>query len=93
MTHQQKATGCCAGASVLLSAALIQQHMSHFSQPLVQSKVVGILWMVPIYSVDSWLSLTFKDGALYLDMLRDCYEASAQATREDECITHTQTIH
>jgi hypothetical protein len=30
--------------------------------------------MVPIYSVDSWLSLSFKDAALYLDMLRDCYE-------------------
>ncbi len=36
--------------------------------------------MVPIYSVDSWLSLSFKDAALYLDMLRDCYEASAGGT-------------
>jgi hypothetical protein len=24
-----------------------------FSKPLVQSKIVGILWMVPIYSFDS----------------------------------------
>lgn len=48
--------------------------MAHFSKPLVQSKIVGILWMVPIYCVDSWLSLSFKDVALFLDMFRDCYE-------------------
>ncbi|EWM23927.1 transmembrane protein [Nannochloropsis gaditana] len=68
-------TGICAGMAVLLSAALIQQHLTHFSKPLVQSKIVGILWMVPIYSVQSWLSLSFKRYALYLDMFRDCYEA------------------
>lgn len=31
--------------------------------------------MVPIYTVDSWLSLRFKSYALYLDMIRDCYES------------------
>jgi hypothetical protein len=31
--------------------------------------------MVPIYALDSWLSLRFKNIALYLDMCRDCYEA------------------
>lgn len=31
--------------------------------------------MVPIYAMDSWLSLRFKDAAVYLDMIRDCYEA------------------
>ena len=68
-------TGVCAGVAVLLSAALIQQHLTHFSKPMVQSKIVGILWMVPIYTVQSWLSLSFKHYALYLDMFRDCYEA------------------
>lgn len=67
-------SGVCTAIAVILSAALIQQHMAHFSKPNVQSKIVGILWMVPIYSVDSWLSLSFKDYALYLDMFRDCYE-------------------
>ena len=60
--------------AVVVSFALIQQHLKHFSKPLVQSKVVGILWMVPIYSIDSWISLNFKDSAPYLDMFRDCYE-------------------
>jgi len=31
--------------------------------------------MVPIYSVDSWLSLRFRSVAIYLDVIRDCYEA------------------
>ena len=30
--------------------------------------------MVPIYALDSWLSLRFKDAALYLDLMRDSYE-------------------
>mmetsp|Transcript_2610 Transcript_2610/g.2953 ORF Transcript_2610/g.2953 Transcript_2610/m.2953 type:complete len:84 (+) Transcript_2610:239-490(+) len=30
--------------------------------------------MVPIYAITSWLSLRFKDAAVYLDMFRDCYE-------------------
>lgn len=42
-----------------------------------QSKIVGILWMVPIYAVDSFVSLRFKEAALYVDMLRDCYEGYA----------------
>ena len=42
---------------------------------MVQSKIVGVLWLVPIYAIDSWLSLRFKEWALTLGMLRDCYEA------------------
>lgn len=54
--------------------------------------MVGILWMVPIYSVDSWLSLSFKDAALYLDMLRDCYEvrASVKPGFGSECVLRTR---
>lgn len=33
--------------------------------------------MVPIYAVDSFVSLRFKEAALYVDMLRDCYEGYA----------------
>jgi hypothetical protein len=69
-------SGTCMVLAVLASFLLIQRHLRHFSKPLVQSKIVGILWMVPIYSFDSWVSLSFKDYALYLDMFRDCYEVS-----------------
>lgn len=33
--------------------------------------------MVPIYAVDSFVSLRFRDAAPYVDMLRDCYEGYA----------------
>lgn len=33
--------------------------------------------MVPIYAIDSFVSLRFKETALYVDMLRDCYEGYA----------------
>jgi hypothetical protein len=36
---------------------------------------MAILWMVPIYSVTSWLSLVFPPAQPYLGVIRDCYEA------------------
>lgn len=66
--------GCFSFTACVLSIHLIFQHARHFSCPIVQSKIMGILWMVPIYSVDSWLSLRYPSQAVYIDMLRDCYE-------------------
>ena len=31
--------------------------------------------MVPIYALDSWLALRFKDSSIYFDTARECYEA------------------
>ncbi len=42
------------------SMKLIRNHLRHFSKPTIQRKIIGILWMVPIYATDSWLSLRFK---------------------------------
>ena len=50
-------------------------HLSHYYQPNVQCYVVRILWMVPIYSIESWLCLRFHESALYIETLRDCYES------------------
>ena len=61
--------------ALMVSVRLILRHHRHFTNPPIQSKIIGILWMVPIYAADSWLSLRFKDIALYLDMCRDCYES------------------
>ena len=43
--------------------------------PEAQKYVVRILWMVPLYSINSWLSLRFHEASLYIDTLRDFYEA------------------
>ena len=57
-------------SAVFVSVKLIRDHRRNFSNPEQQSKICGILWMVPIFAIDSWLSLRFKDAAIYLDMVR-----------------------
>jgi hypothetical protein len=52
-------------------------HTEHYTRPRLQRHVVRVLWMVPIYSVDAWLALRFVDARVYLDPVRECYEAYA----------------
>jgi hypothetical protein len=53
----------------------IVMHLSNYNEPLVQCYVVRILWMVPIYSMESWLCLRFHKYAIYIETLRDVYES------------------
>ena len=46
----------------------------------IQKYVIRILWMVPIYSIQSWLSLRFHDSSLYIEASRDLYEAYVLAS-------------
>jgi len=68
-------SGLFAILACVSSISLIWKHLSHYQVPDLQRYVVRILWMVPVYSVDSWLSLKFRDYSLYFDTFRDCYEA------------------
>ncbi|XP_046748783.1 transmembrane protein 184C [Diprion similis] len=67
------------GAFVLLALPIsfyeIIQHMIHYTQPKLQKYIIRILWMVPIYAVNAWLGLIFPDESIYMDSLRECYEA------------------
>lgn len=53
----------------------VAMHLEYYNRPKLQIRVVRILWMVPIYAVDAWFSLRFKDAAFYIDPVRECYEA------------------
>ena len=68
-----------AGAFVLITLAmstkLIYNHLTNWYMPDVQKYVVRILWMVPLYAIQSWLSLRFHNARIYIDTLRDLYEA------------------
>lgn len=68
-----------AGAFVLLGFPIslygIVMHLSNYNQPETQSYIVRILWMVPIYSIQSWLSLRYNNYAVYIETLRDFYES------------------
>jgi hypothetical protein len=58
-----------------LSCSDILGHLNHYQDPDRQKWVVRVLWMCPVYAVESWLSLRFKESALYITPLRDIYEA------------------
>ena len=68
-----------AGAFVIMGFPIsmygILGHLRNYERPDVQCYVVRILWMVPIYSVESWLCLRFHEHEVYIATLRDCYES------------------
>ena len=58
-------------SACVLSFYLISKHNSNFTCPTIQSKINGILWMCPIYCIDSFLGLAFPSVAVYINLLRD----------------------
>jgi hypothetical protein len=67
--------GAFVSITLIMSLKLIYNHLTHWYMPDVQKYVVRILWMVPLYAVQSWLSLRFRSARIYIDTLRDLYEA------------------
>ncbi|GAM17850.1 hypothetical protein SAMD00019534_010250, partial [Acytostelium subglobosum LB1] len=61
--------------SLILSVHLIYKHLRNYNCPILQRYIIRILIMVPVYSIDSWLSLLFVEYSLYFDFTRDIYEA------------------
>lgn len=50
-------------------------HVINYTQPHLQKHIIRIIWMVPIYALNAWFALRFKETAIYLDTVRECYEA------------------
>ena len=61
----------------VISIRLIVLHLTHWYSPSIQKWLVRIIWMVPIYSIESWLALRFREHAIYIETVRECYEAYA----------------
>ncbi|XP_055260374.1 transmembrane protein 184C [Moschus berezovskii] len=61
--------------TIPVSLWVILQHLVHYTQPELQKPIIRILWMVPIYSLDSWIALKYPSIAIYVDTCRECYEA------------------
>jgi hypothetical protein len=61
--------------TIPISIRLIVNHLTHYNMPHIQKYVVRIIWMIPIYSIESWFALRFKSASIYLETIRECYEA------------------
>ncbi|KAJ8973432.1 hypothetical protein NQ317_016715, partial [Molorchus minor] len=61
--------------AIPLSFWEIIQHVIHYTQPKLQKHIIRILWMVPIYAINAWLGLIYPKESVYVDSLRECYEA------------------
>jgi len=70
-------SGICTWVALIISVYQIYQHLRWYTCPREQRWIVRILFIVPIYSFDSWLSLLFfsNDIYIYFNTVRDVYEA------------------
>ncbi|BFZ03427.1 hypothetical protein BsWGS_06466 [Bradybaena similaris] len=74
----QGIAGTFAFAAILITVHQIYLHLRYYTCPNEQRWIVRVLFIVPIYSLDSFLSLLFLNNDnyyVYFDSLRDCYEA------------------
>jgi hypothetical protein len=74
----QGIAGAFTFAAILITCYQIYRHLRFYSCPNEQRWIVRILFIVPIYSFDSWLSLLFfshDNYYVYFNTVRDCYEA------------------
>ncbi|MGH0169558.1 UNVERIFIED_CONTAM: hypothetical protein FKN15_056664 [Acipenser sinensis] len=77
-TSAQAISGFFVWTALLLTCQQIYMHLRYYSAPNEQRYIVRILFIVPIYAFDSWLSLLFFTNDqyyVYFDTVRDCYEA------------------
>ena len=78
-TDPHKIAWFSAGAFVLLGFPVsmwgILGHLMNYNAPGTQVYIVRILWMVPIYSIQSWLAMRFHKQAVFIETLRDFYES------------------
>ncbi|THG15455.1 hypothetical protein TEA_000044 [Camellia sinensis var. sinensis] len=74
-------TMCSAGVFVLvafvLSMYLLFEHLAAYNQPEEQKFLVGLILMVPVYALESFMSLLDSKASFNCEIIRDCYEAFA----------------
>ncbi|XP_053673525.1 transmembrane protein 184C [Anopheles nili] len=61
--------------AIPISISQIAQHTIHYTQPQLQRHIIRILWMVPIYALNALLCLIYPNKSIYMDSIRECYEA------------------
>eukprot|EP01083_Nonionella_stella_P237497 833101_1 len=67
--------GLAASLGLSISLYNIIKHIIHYTLPEQQLHIIRIIFIVPLYCVVSFFSMTFSDQALYFETIRDMYEA------------------
>ncbi|XP_007939427.1 transmembrane protein 184A [Orycteropus afer afer] len=71
-------SGIFVWAALVLTCHQIYLHLRSYTVPHEQRYIIRLLLIVPIYALDSWLSLLLlgsRQYYIYFDSVRDCYEA------------------
>lgn len=66
--------------AIAISFLLIFLHATRYLRPHEQRHIIRILFMVPVYAAESFLSYMFYKHSVYFEVIRDCYEAFAIAS-------------
>jgi len=69
--------GACTWAAIAITCHQIYQYLRFYTNPAEQRWIVRILFIVPVYAFESWLSLLFfsyDNYYVYFNAVRDCYE-------------------
>ena len=70
--------GACTWAAILITCHQIYEYLRYYTNPAEQRWIVRILFIVPVYAFQSWISLLFfshDNLYVYFNAVRDCYEA------------------
>eukprot|EP00742_Colponemidia_sp_Colp-10_P013534 GILJ01015293.1.p1 GENE.GILJ01015293.1~~GILJ01015293.1.p1 ORF type:complete len:471 (-),score=51.03 GILJ01015293.1:60-1472(-) len=65
----------CATVSLVISFQQIYHHLCRFHRPKWQTKIVRILFMIPLYAITAWLGILDPHNGLAYDFIRGAYEA------------------
>ncbi|XP_023378153.1 transmembrane protein 184A isoform X2 [Pteropus vampyrus] len=71
-------SGVFVWTALLLTCHQIYLHLRFYTVPNEQRYIIRLLLIVPVYAFSSWLSLLLlgaRQHYIYLDSMRDCYEA------------------
>ncbi|XP_022666749.1 transmembrane protein 184B-like isoform X1 [Varroa jacobsoni] len=76
-TGAQAISGAFVWAALIITCHQIYQHLRFYTLPSEQRWIIRILFFIPIYGFDSWLSLLFfrENYYIYFNSVRDWYEA------------------
>ncbi|XP_016321755.1 transmembrane protein 184B-like [Sinocyclocheilus anshuiensis] len=88
----QTVSGIFTWTALLLTCQQIYMHLRYYNTPNEQRHIVRILFIVPIYAFDSWLSLLFftnEEYYVYFDTVRDCYEGQTRTSALSSCVYGT----